>query len=303
MSILIFYNSTEVQSIAAAAVLKVRYKADTITLTDLAGKNESQMTTAISTGADQNRVFNTCIETASYSAAGHPSIDVNVPLMTARIVAGAVSPWNATISVGTTTGSAGTYKNPIMLAWLNAYPTVAYPPIVKYLGGDSAFPIKKATATSAAAGTLTHTGAFTASAHIGQFVYIVSATTGAGQVAQIASNTTGVLTLTANWPLTPTGTIVYGITEYKPDACKEEALTAAVKAKLWNIASGATMAQWYRLLDLGSYDTSYNSITDGNLVGTFWDSKLFNGLVAAGKAAYEYNSFPCYGPLEINELD
>jgi hypothetical protein len=301
MNILIFYNSQETQSIAAAAILQVRYKAETITLKDLYNKNEGAMTTAINTVtiATQDRVFDTCIETSTYSAAGHPSVDVNVALMTTKIKAGAIHPWHESICVGVATAT----KNPILLAWEEAYPTVAYPPIVKYMGGLAAFPTIKKTADSMNTTTLTDATEFgSTDLYAGQFCYIVSATVGAGQVVEILSNTTTALTFVSTLPLAATGTIVYGITPYKDDCLREEALTLAVKAKLWNISSNNTMAMWYRLLDLGSYDTSFNSITDGNLVGTYWDRELFDGLVEAGRAIYEYSVFPDYGPLDIKKL-
>lgn len=298
MDILIFYNGAQAQSIAATAVIKTKYQAHTVTITDLQGKNEGQMTTAIDTGANMDRVFCTCITTGSYSTAGSPSEDVNVPLMTARIKAGAVAPWNATILLGTATAT----KNPIRQAWDNAYASVAYPPIVKYLGGTASFPLLTATADSVAAGSVTDAGAFTASAHIGQFVYVSSATTGAGQVVKIASNTTGALTLVHNWTLTPTGTVVYGITEYQDDALRAEYLALAVKSKLWNIGSANIMNEWYKLLDMGSYDSSYNSINDGNLAGPITDSEYLEGLVEVGRSAYEYNAFPCYGVKTVKKL-
>ena len=302
MNILIFYDGNEAQSLAAAAILKTKYRSETVTATDLQGKNEGAMTTAISTGATMNRVFNCCISTASYSAVGHPSRDVNVPLMTARLLAGNVTPWDATIALGDIANS----KNPILLAWQNAYPTVAYPPIVKYLGGSTTFPVVSGTATSVAAGTLTHTSNFTANALIGYYVYIVSSSSnpsvGAGQIMLIASNTANVLTLTANWPITPTGTVVYGVVAYKDEALRYECLLLAVKSKLWNLSDPATMNYWYRLLDLGSYDSSYNSINTGNLVGTYTDAELLEALVESGRQIFEYNAFPDYGAVGIKLL-
>ena len=304
MNVAIFYDSTEYQSLTAAAIAKTKYRDETLTVIDIKGKNEGAMTTAINTITDhtQSIVINCCITTASYAAAGHPSIDVNMPIMTGKIVSDAVSPYNAVIDLGNATGSGTTLKNPALLAWLFCYPTVAYPPIVKYTGGKTFHVIPTATATSAASGSLTHTGNFVVSAHIGQYVYIVSATTGAGQVAQIASNTANVLTLVSNWALTPTGTVVYGIVDYMEDALCAEALALVIQSKLWNIANGNTMYMWYKLLDLGAFDSSYNSINSGNLVGTYIDTRFMEALIEAGKNIYEYSVAPCYGPVGVKLL-
>lgn len=90
------------------------------------------------------------------------------------------------------------------------------------LAADPQGCLYRGTATAVAAGTLTaenlddgyvrHLSA-DASAVTGQIMYIESATTGAGQAVAISSyvQSTRVYTLLHNWPLTPTGTIVYKI--------------------------------------------------------------------------------------------
>ena len=304
MNVTIFYDSDEYQSLTAAAILITKYRAETLTVVDLTGMAEAAMTGAINgvSAASQDVVVNCCITDGSYSAAGHPSEDVNVPLMLALIVVTAVAPFDAVIDCGNATGSGVTLEEPSLLAWIFCYPTVAYPPVVKYIGGKTAFVIPISMTATAQAGTLTDRGNFTASAHIGQFVVIISATTGAGQVMEIASNTTDVLTLVSNWPLTPTGAIVYGIVNYRDEALYPVALPLVIQSKLWNLYDGNTILMWYKLLDLGAFDPSYNSINSGNLVGTYIDTRFMEAILEAGKNIYEYTVFPCYGPVGVKLL-
>ncbi len=301
MNVAIFYDGNEVQSVFATAVLKMKYRSDTVTIVDLQGLNEGQMTTAIDTITDatQDRVFCTCITTASYSAAGHPSIDVNIADMEDKIAVTAVSPWNAAISLGNASGT----KNPCLLAWENAYTGIAVPPVIHYLGGSAqGFPLDSGTATSVQNDGITHTGHFTLNQHAGRYVYVTSSTLGAGQIRYIVSNTTAKLTVSPNWDLNPTGTVVYGVVQYKDEALRLQYLNYSLKALLWNISDNAIMRLWYKLLDMGAYDSSYNSISSGSLVGPTVDSGFLESLILLGKAIYQNAVFPCYGEATIPEI-
>lgn len=113
-------------------------------------------------------------------------------------------------------GDASSNETSGRVAWRTLFPNVQFPVLVSMMGGygtgfSPAFLLGR-TATSAAAATLTETGAFTA----GQFnsgtwyVSVVSATTGAGQTRRIISNTANVLTIEP-WDATPVGAVTYSI--------------------------------------------------------------------------------------------
>ena len=123
--------------------------------------------------------------------------------------------------------NATTGKTAVYQVWDLLYPDSIAPQPVTVLGGYLNV-LCSGTAASIAAGTITlaptasagdrnstatHT---TDGAYDGTFVYIYSATAGACQVAEIASyvGSTQVATLTANWGITPTGTVVYRVVSF-----------------------------------------------------------------------------------------
>jgi len=283
------YNSKVPQSLLSAMIIKTKYRSDTVTLVDVVGMNEGAMTTAIDTITDatQDRTYITCPTSASYSAVGVPSIDVNVVDFTQKIKAGAVAPYNAPISLGSASGGV----NPVSRFWTNLYAVGSQPKVVQLLGGVS-FPRKvEATATSAASGTLTHTGAFVASAQIGKYVAITSATTGAGQIRKIVSNTTGVLTLDQNWDITPTGTIKYALYEFEGDALKDVTIPLAIYAEMHDLTDLAAIQKYYRLIDLGLYDTRVPQfIPDNGLAVPHQDRTIISELHTIGTHILHYNS-------------
>lgn len=289
MNIAIIYNDKSAQSLLSTMILKVKYRGETVTTVNVTGKAEAAMTTAIDTITDatQDRTYITCATSASYSAVGIPSVDVNVVDFTQKIKAGAVTPYDAPISLGSASGG----KNPVLRFWENLYTAASMPKVVQLLGGSS-FPVKvEATATSAAAGTLTHTGAFTASAHIGQYVGITSATTGAGQVRKITANTTGVLTLERNWDITPTGTIKYAIYKFEGDALKEITIPLAIYAEMYDLANVTAIGKYYKLLDLGLYDSRVAQfIPDNGLAVPNQDRSIIDELHKIGSYILHYNS-------------
>jgi len=289
LTVAALYNSKVALSLLSAMILKVKYRSDIVTLVDVVGMNEGAMTTAINTitNATQDRVYCTCPTSASYSAVGIPSVDVNLNTnFVAKIKVGAVSPYNAVINLS----AFSTVANPAR-HWRNLYAAGSTPKVVQLLDGQS-FPAKvEATATSAAAGTLTHTGAFTASAFIGYYVAITSATTGAGQIRKIASNTTDVLTLSRNWGITPTGTIKYAVYQYEGDALKEVTIPLAIYAEMWDLADAAVIGKYYRLLDLGLYDTRIAQfVTDNGLAVPHQDRTIIDELHKIGLHILKYNS-------------
>lgn len=289
LTVAALYNSKNAQSLLSAMILKVKYRTDTVTLVDVVGMAEAAMTTAINTitNATQDRVYCTCPTSASYSAVGIPSVDVNLNTnFVAKIKVGAVSPYDAVINL-----SAFSSYNACARFWRNLYAAASTPKVVQLLDGAT-FPVKvEATATSAAAGTLTHTGQFTASAFIGYYVGITSATTGAGQVRKIVSNTTGVLTLDRNWGITPTGTIKYAVYQYEGNALKEVTIPLAIYAEMWDLSDVTVIGKYYKLLDLGLYDTRIPQfITANGLAVPHQDRTIVDELHKIGLHILKYNS-------------
>lgn len=282
LKIAVLYNSGEAQSLLASMILKLRFIADTVTLVDMLGKTEAQMETAIDTITDatQDRVYVTTTVDASFSDKGHLSADVNIVNAKTKIKGSVVGTYADPIEIG----EYSTTYSPVYQAWNEAYRGASWPNIVRYLSGNY-FPLLKNVADSAAATSITDAGAFTASAHIGQYVYIISGTAGVGQVRKIISNTTGVLNVAA-WDVIPTGSITYAIVALEDEALREEAIETYIKGFLHKLTDPDTLKTYYRLLDYGSYDSSYNSINSGALVAPFTDKELLEQVVDYGKKAY-----------------
>lgn len=289
LTVAALYNSKNAQSLLGAMILKVKYRTDTVTLVDMAGKAEAAMTTAIDTitNATQDRVYCTCPTSASYTTAGVPSVDVNLNTnFVAKIKAGAVSPYNAVINLGDFSTVSASAR-----IWRNLYAEASTPKVVQLLDGLG-FPAKvEATATSVAAGTLTHTGQFTASQWVGYYVAITSATTGAGQIRKITANTTGVLTLDRNWGITPTGTVKYAIYQYQGNALKEVTIPLAIYAEMWDLSDVSVLGKYYKLLDLGMYDSKVAQFIPANgLAVPHQDKTIVDELHKIGMYILKYNS-------------
>jgi len=289
LTVAALYNSKNAQSLLGAMILKVKHRGDTVTLVDVAGMNEGAMTTAIDTitNATQDRVYCTCPTSASYTTAGVPSVDVNLNTnFVAKIKAGAVAPYNAVINLGDFST-----VNAAARVWRSVYAAGSTPKVVQLLDGQS-FPSKvEATATSVAAGSLTHTGAFTASAWVGYYVAITSATTGAGQIRKITANTTGVLTLDRNWGITPTGTVKYAIYQYVGNALKEVTIPLAIYATMWDLSDVSVLGKYYKLLDLGLYDSKVAQFIPANgLSVPHQDRTIVDELHKIGLNILSYNS-------------
>jgi hypothetical protein len=278
----IFYNSGEADSLLSTMILCVRYIAHTVTLVDLIGKSEAQMHTAIDTITDdtQDKVYVTTTVDASFTAKGHLSTDTNIVQLETKIKSTSIAPYNVPVELG----EFDTNQAPPLRAWIESYPTTSWPNVVRYLSGDY-FPILWATADSAGATALTDNGTFTPDAYNGMYVYIISASTGAGQVREILDSTAHALTVAA-WDTIPTGTIVYGVCTLKAEALRMEAIKCYMKGLMFNLTDTATIQKYYRLLDFGSYDSSYNSINNGSLVAPYSDSKLLEEICDEGLKIY-----------------
>lgn len=132
--------------------------------------------------------------------------------------------------------------------WDTLYPGVTQPLLVYRVCNDK-FAVLKATADSVGNNTLTDTGAFTGLTLTGYYVYIYSSTLGKHQVRQILSHTDNALTLTANWTVNPTGTIVYRIVKDLGNAHMDKYSENYVNTYLKDITSSSQLAVWQRLID------------------------------------------------------
>ena len=106
-------------------------------------------------------------------------------------------------------------------AWATLFPGKNIPALISLMGGTGSniqpHYLVTQTATSCGAAILTHTSNFTANMFNdgNYYVAIESATTGAGQVRRILSNTANILTVEP-WDIIPTGAIVYQVTANNP---------------------------------------------------------------------------------------
>lgn len=117
---------------------------------------------------------------------------------------------------GKTHTDTSTTKTPAVLAWESLYPTTAMNPLTSALGGNGDYSIQSGTSTGIGATSLTDSSApFVASALIGKYVQIYSATTNGYQYGLITANSTTVLTVAGGWSMakTPTGTPTYKIVD------------------------------------------------------------------------------------------
>jgi hypothetical protein len=190
--------------------------------------------------------------------------------------------------------NATTGKTACLQAWDVLYPDAQYPLVNHYIGGYL-FAMASGTASAAAAGTITIAATITVGDRTSQtnhdvddyykdmFVYIYSATTGAAQYAKIAAYnaTSRVCTLSENWGIKPTGTIVYRIIDNTSEAFYDKATELMVKTYMYDIDSAVSMATNKRLIDL------YGSLA---ITGTDEPTQdltyLWNDFLYRGKAIF-----------------
>jgi hypothetical protein len=162
-------------------------------------------------------------------------------------------------------------------AWNNMFSGIVPPQVIQYVMRDvtagnpagTRWAYAKGTATAGAATTITHTGAFVASAHIGQYVYIASGT-GAGQYRKILSNTANALTIstgTTNWTTNPSTDSVYWVLPSMTELFHPEYFLLWVRTYGKNFTIGDIWRTWVELID-----------ANGNLRA---------GKVEAGKSTYQ----------------
>ena len=182
-------------------------------------------------------------------------------------------------------GNASTTTNPCRVAWTTLFPDTAPPMLISVMGGYNtgfkAYAIDGLTADSATANTLVDATVFTLNAEIGKYLGIISGTTGGGEVQQVLSNTTTTLTVNP-FRITPTGTILYQVSDTKEWCLANHYLVYALKAYL-QLADNATDKILKRMLD--KYNILQNTPT--NAVG---DDELVQVYCQRGKCILDYAS-------------
>lgn len=195
-------------------------------------------------------------------------------------------------TVGDTNAVSG--KTACLLAWDVLFPDVTYPLINTYLGGYQ-FAMNLGTAQAVGAATITlaanivaggrasQTEHETDSFYKGMYVYIYSATTGAAQVGLISTyvGSTRVATVSANWGISLTGTVVYRIVDNLDEALNDKATEIMVKTYMYDIDAIASVELNKRFID-------YNNAL--KLVGTKEADQdldyLWNDFLYRGKAIF-----------------
>jgi hypothetical protein len=283
MNITTFYDSSEPQSVMAAAIVNIiAYgSGSTLIMKNTKGLNEGSITAQIASigAATQNRVF-----VLVGVAAGHATGNLTTAQVTALAAKLDTTDPQSDSSIKQL-GAASGNKQPAYRVWEEIFPVTEIPKIVQYTSTET-WPRATATADSVAAGTLTDSGAFTIDEEIDNYVCIKSATLGAGQIRKITDNTADVLTLESNWDVTPTGTIVY---EIIPGAKVAEALystypTYFLTTRRYNVLTdNEVIERWKKLLHNGK-----QSLLDFAQRAPEQDLEFLAEEMARGKAALDY---------------
>jgi hypothetical protein len=203
---------------------------------------------------------------------------------------------NGIIATGNTVTATG--KTAVVQAWEACWPDAGYPLWIHYMGGYKSF-MCSGTAQAAAAGTITlattasagdvnDTAAHTTNdAYNGMTVYLYSADAlKYCQKATILSyvGATQVATLTANWGVTPTGTILYRVVQHDDlSVYFDRAMEIYVATKWQNPALTAT------LIDVPKWCSKYGKAELDNLSGSESptnDMEYINLMINQGKFAF-----------------
>jgi hypothetical protein len=189
-------------------------------------------------------------------------------------------------------GDASSNEEASRYAWRTLFDSNNIPLILKVMGGyGSGFancPKTVDTASSVAAGTLTHTGQFTDGAYNGGGYYVALLSGGGtyttGQAEEISSNTTGVLTLKKNWTVTPSGTPTYAI-YLGGTVLYDKYLNLAIPTYLWDDTAN-NFAIFKAMFD------RYGDIaSQGNdAAQTYQDKATMDDYAAKGKVIYDAQS-------------
>ena len=194
-------------------------------------------------------------------------------------------------------GDASSNVTAARVAWDTLYPTKSHPMIIRLIGGagtiatdyngntDGVTTFKQAVEVTRTSGggahsstTLSDTGHFTIDAYINKWVGIESSTLGTGQIRQITDNTADALTV-APWDTTPTGTVVYTISDNEEFCLAHKYIPLFVPTYLYG-TDEKTLGIWKKLID--KYGTLSKSGTD--LVG---DLELLKTYLQRGKCIFD----------------
>lgn len=283
MNVTVFFDSSLSQSLLSAWFSKMTW--DNVSLKDTKGLSEGDTDTLIATisATSQDRIY-ACVSVAAGHVAGNLTT-AQVTTLNGKIKTTAVAPYNVVVEVGDVSGG----LQPVIRMWNELYPTNTPPKLAQYLGTYK-FPEVTGTADSVGAGSLTETGAFTDLDLSGHYVYVISGTTGAGEVMEIESNTDDVLTLVDNWDVTPSGTVIYGVVRAEEDALKEVYSDYYIKVYLNNLSDPTEFNKVCRLINYNLYvspvSVNWENIPNGAMRQ---DLTYLDNCLILGKAMYDYS--------------
>jgi hypothetical protein len=188
-----------------------------------------------------------------------------------------------------TIGDMASSLTPTYDAWNTLFPSISPPPLVSLMSGTGTVNsaslqphlMVTQTADSFTISSVTKSAAFTNQAYNRGTFYLAveSATTGAGQITQILSNTASVLTIVPFNTL-PTGTLVFQICAGNAFCLYETYLKYAVETYLANFTLSTTLNAWQQMLDM------LNVIPKGSLVPTY-NASLLDMYAKRGKAVFD----------------
>jgi len=227
MNVTLFYNSSQVQSGAAAAVVLNAFPAAIVF--DTKGLDTTAIGVQIATlsAGTQHRIY-ALVDVGANPPSGNLT-GAQVTTLDTKLIGSITDPSSDNNVRQIASASGG--KNRSLLAWEDVYPTVNPANLIHILGGFQIYTIPfSGTATSGAAGSLTDSGAnfgtsattgtatsatvttltnsaasFTVNAYAGQYLAITGGT-GEGQMLPILSNTAKVFTVDGAWVTIPDGT-------------------------------------------------------------------------------------------------
>lgn len=182
-------------------------------------------------------------------------------------------------------------KNAAQLAWNSLYPGIGYNVLASALGGNLAgYSIVSDTCSAIGATSLTDSDApFVASALIGKYVQIYSATTNGYQYGLITANSTTVLTIAGGWNLglTPTGTPAYKVVDSLPMVFRDLYVKYYVNTYMSDPTTSGCRAEFIRLVDVaGGNATAF--ATTGHVATPVGDWDYFAGSVLSkGKIIFD----------------
>jgi len=185
-------------------------------------------------------------------------------------------------------GDADSTKLASKVAWETLFPSTRTPMLLTLMGGSgTGFQtcrnlVKNASAITSKTVT-TDTGVFTLNEFTDGDFYIAAetATTGAGQIAKITSNTANAITH-ASWDYLPTGTLGYSIWQGKQFVLYNKYLPLAIKTYLYDSAVTANLALYASLVDRYG-----DLIANASAVNTFQDLAALDELALKGRHIFE----------------